>query len=50
MISLFLIEYNPQNLRTFFNKQKDSSEDASIPLGRGKKVVKRGRGREAYGW
>jgi hypothetical protein len=32
------------------NKQKGLSEDASITLGRKKKVITRGRGREQAGW
>ena len=32
------------------NKQKGPSEDASITLGREKKTIKGGRGREGAGW
>ena len=32
------------------NKPKGSSEDASIPLGREKKVIVGGRGKEGPGW
>jgi hypothetical protein len=44
--------YNPQNKLKKVNKQKDLSEDASIPLGREKKTItSRGpsRGREGPG-
>ena len=33
-----------------FNKQKGLSEDASIPLRRGNKIIRGGRRREGSGW
>ena len=41
--------YNPQNSRRLINPRVQS-EDASIPLGRKKKAILGGRGREGPGW